>query len=163
MKRILLLLSTLILVCISCTGGKKNKSSKGPLDSNRTVTVTLNQFWGGMPTCELERKDGKDNLLASYIVKAGTKDSTVYASKAIEKTTADSIFAAADRVNFNLDNVYGTGDDKTGMTAIISLKKKKIPQSVSFFRMKNVSDLPADIQQLVRLMNEIAPDDFKLF
>ena len=163
MKRIFFLFPVLILFCFSCLGGKKNKSSKGPLNSNRTVTVTLNQFWGGMPTCELERKDGKDNLLASYIIKSGAKDSTVYASALIEKTIADSIFAAADRVNFNPDNVYGSSDDKTGMTAIISLKKKKIPQSVSFFRMKNVSDLPADVQQLVIRMNAIAPEGFKLY
>lgn len=153
----------LLLAGYSCTGGKKNKLSKGPLASDRTVTVTLNPFWGGMPTCELERKNGKDKLLASYIVKNGQNDSLVYSAKEIDKTSADSIFAAADKVNFYPDNIYGNGDDKTGMKAIVSLKKKKIPQSVTFLRMKNVADLPADVQKLVLLMNRIAPDGFKLY
>lgn len=162
MRRLYTLLFCFCLF-ISCLHKKEQIKNKTELSSDRTVTVTLNRFWGGMPTAELERKKEKDLLTCSYQVRNGQQDSTVYSSKPIEKSTADSIFAAADKINFNPDNVYGSSDDKTGMKAIISLKKKKIPQSVTFLRLKDISELPPDVQNLVILMNRIAPGDFKLY
>ncbi len=158
-RHIVLFAAVVAGMAFSCPSGKKATRGKRSLASNRTLTVTLNRFWGGFPTCELVRKEGKDQLTSSYKV----RDSLVMTSLPVEKTIADSIFLYAQKINFENVNVYGTADARTGMKAFVTLKKGPSTRSISFERLKETDELPADVMEVVRRLNDIAPEGFKLY
>src|SRR5574337_1234994 len=149
----------LLLLLFSC--GKKHAVStdKAP----RSFSVTLHPFWGGSAACELERKNGKDQLTYTYTVKKGNSDSSYSSAAEILKMTADSIFTLADSVNWLNTYTSGTAESKNQLTAVMIYKKGRIPKTLNFDRLKNVSELPADIRPILAILNRIAPDDFKLY
>jgi hypothetical protein len=158
-KSFSLLFAVLLTAAFSCLPGKKPTKGKRSLASDRTLTVTLNRFWGGFPTCELVRKNGQDQLTSSYKV----RDSLVMTSQPVEKIVADSIFFFAEKINFENVNVYGTADARTGMKAFVTLKKGPSSRSIAFEKLKEAYELPADVLEVARRLNDISPEGFKLY
>jgi hypothetical protein len=162
MKNFLFAFIISVLV-ISCQSKQKSTKSKTQILPDRTLTVQFYPYWGGSAEGVLERKNGKTSLYSSYHEKIRGVDTIVTSNTAIEKIMGDSVFAVAEKVKWNADANYGTASGHEGLKVFISLKKGKNEQTVEWGKLKSVNDLPPDLFNLVQLVNEISPADFKLF
>ncbi|MBI3510758.1 MAG: hypothetical protein HY064_08840 [Bacteroidetes bacterium] len=152
-----------ILVVFAACVPRKNVQGNADLSSDRTVTVQFHPFWGGMASCELERKKGKDQLTFSYLEKKNGSDTTENAFVDISTMQADSIFSASEKINWTQTISDGNADPKAGMKIDFIYKKGKRVQNFHWERLNSVNDLPADVKNVLNLMNEKAPDNFKMF
>ena len=160
MRTILLLILMLVTGCLS---HQKATTVTDPYASDRVVKIQFHPFWGGMAACELERKSGKDYLLYTYIVRKPMGDSTYSAPAPVTKAQADSVFAQAERAEWNSDIFFGKADAPIGLTVYGEYKKGMQKKNFTCEKLINASELPKEIFRLATLLNELAPDEMKLF
>jgi hypothetical protein len=158
----ILLLST--LVSFSCKPNKESFRNTAPaIPPAKTLTVQFYPFWGGSAEAILERKNGSDKLYSTYHEKIHGVDTVVTNSITIEKTMADSAFALSEKVKWNDDANYGTASGHEGLKVIVTFHKGRSEQAVMWDKLKSAGELPLDLFNLVQLINQISPEDFKLF
>jgi hypothetical protein len=153
----------LLLFLISCLHHKKSSGEKNTYASDRSVQIHFYPFWGGSASCELERKKGTDQLVYTYHVQKAGTDTSYFAFVTISSTQADSVFALAEKVNWDPDVNYGTVDDKNGLRVNAEYKKGPVKKQVLWERMANANELPPTLFQLAQLLNSFAPQEMKLY
>ena len=165
LKKYFLFVSTFFLLCLfACSSPKKTTAGKpGKLDSDRTLTVEFHPFWGGMAAAELERKKGVDQLRYTYIIRKAMGDSSYSSFANISKEQADTLFARAEKVNWDPGINYGKCADPIGLMVFASLKKGPATKQYSMTRMHDVNDLPPALLVVAQLLNQLAPEDLKLY
>ena len=111
----------------------------------------------------LERKKGKDNLYSTYYQKLNGVDTVLSTVTAVPSSTADSIYALAEKVRWNADANHGTAETRVGLKFYMMHKKGRTEKSVSWENLKNADELPGDILPVIKIVNRVAPDDFKIY
>lgn len=152
-----------LLFSTGCFSKKKTEAPVDPLASDRSVTLEFHPFWGGMSSCELERKGGKDKLAFTYIIRKAMGDSTWSAAGTITKAQADSVFTQAERAEWDSDLFYGTAEGPIGLTVFGEYKKGMLKKNLTCERLKDVNELPKEFLKLAALLNAIAPAEMKLY
>jgi hypothetical protein len=156
---ILFVTVTLTFSCIS----RRKLAKSNPVPADQTLTINFYPFWGGSSGTTLERKKGKDNLYSTYYQKVNGVDTVLTTTTSIASSTADSIYALADKVSWNADANHGSAEARVGLKFYMMQKKGRVEKSVSWENLKNADELPADILSVVKIVNRIAPDDFKIY
>jgi hypothetical protein len=156
------LLFVAVALTFSCISRKK-PSHANPVPPDQTLTINFYPFWGGSSGTTLERKKGKDNLHSTYYQKVNGVDTVLTTTTSVTSATADSIYALAEKVRWNADANYGTAEARTGLKFYMMLKKGRVERSVSWEKLKNADELPADILSVIKIVNRIAPGDFKIY
>lgn len=152
-----------LIVC-SCKHHKAaSEAGTGKIPPNQTLTIGIFPGWGGSAEAILERKNGKDNLYSTYHEKINGRDTVLTQTTFVNASTADSVFALLEAVQWNADANHGTGDQRTGLNFFMTWKKKRAEKSISWEELKNVSELPADIILVIQMVNRISPPDFKIY
>lgn len=161
---VLLLIVATVFAFDSCSGKKKAaRQAAKELLQDQTLTINILPFWGGSANAMLERKNGKDVLINSWIYKQKGADTTVTAIQNIEKNVADSIFFYAGKIKWNDDVNYGTAEATADTKVMVALKKGHFTKTVSWDRLKGVFELPYDILQVVKMVNDVSPAELKLY
>jgi hypothetical protein len=150
---------TLFSSCIS----RKKLSRANPVPPDQMLTISFYPFWGGSSETRLERKKGKSSLYSTYYQKVNGVDTILSTVTTVAPSTADSIYTLAEQVKWNADANYGTAEARTGLKFYMLLKKGRVEKSVSWEKLKNANELPADIFPVIQIVNRIAPDDFKIY
>ncbi|HTL80582.1 MAG TPA: hypothetical protein VL651_02695 [Bacteroidia bacterium] len=156
----LLLVFTLIIAAFSCSGSKHG--TKDPYASDRHLTITFHPFWGGAAICDLERKNGKDALFFEYEQTFTGLDSISKQYVQLSTSEADSLFYYTEKINWTQPLKDGSAVDKVGLKVSIAYKRKTL-QTMSWEKLKSVDELPADVLVLLHKLNDIAPDEYKMF
>jgi hypothetical protein len=146
----------------SCLTKKKPTNVATPIP-DQTLTVDFYTSWGGSAEAILERKNGKDNLYSTYHEKVQGVDTVLTTINFISASTADSIYSFAEKVNWNADANHGTAETRVGLKFYMSLKKGRNEKSVSWENLKSANELPDDIRSVIKIVNRISPDDFKIY
>lgn len=152
-----------ITILVSSCISKKKLSRANPVPPDQTLLISFYPFWGGSSETRLERKKGKNNLYSTYYQKVNGVDTVLSTVTAIPSSTADSVYALVEKVKWNADANYGTSEARTGLKFYMSLKKGRVEKSVSWEKLKNANELPADIFPVIQIVNRIAPEDFKIY
>lgn len=153
----------LTLLATGCFMKKKTDTPVDPLAADRSVAIEFHPFWGGMSSCELERKGGKDKLTYTYIIRKAMGDSSYSAAGTITKAQADSVFVQAEKAEWDSDLFYGTADGPIGLTVFGEYKKGMLKKNLSCERLKDANELPKEFLKLAALLNAIAPEEMKLY
>ena len=69
----------------------------------------------------------------------------------------------AEKVKWNADANHGTAEPRVGLKFNMSLKKGRNIKSVSWENLKGAIELPEDILSVIKIVNRISPDDFKIY
>lgn len=163
MMRILFVLIIVVLFAGACLTHKKTTKTNDPYASDRTVTLQFHPSWGGMAACELERKNGNDQLTYTYIVRKPMGDSTYSTSAPVTKAQADSVFKQAENMEWVSDIFFGSAKDPVGLSVYGAYKRGPLKRNITCQRLKDATELPADVGKLAQLLNDLAPEDFKLY
>lgn len=155
----------LIFSCISCKSKQENKQggTSGTIPPAKTLSIDFYPHWGGSSEAILERKKGTDNLYSTYHQKVNGRDTVLTNQISIPTATADSIYALAEKVNWNSDANHGTAETRVGLKFNMSFQKGRINKSVSWENLINANELPPDILSVIQAVNKISPADFKLY
>ena len=156
-----LLFFIIILLFHSCI--TKGKHTRGNPPADRILTINFYPFWGGSSEALLERKKGVSNLYSTYHLKVNGVDTVLTKSTFINESTADSIYELAENVLWNADANHGTAETRVGLRFNMSFKKGRFTKSVSWENLKNANELPPDILSVIKIVNRICPDDFKIY
>jgi hypothetical protein len=127
------------------------------------LTIDFYPSWGGSAEAVLERKNGKDNLYSTYHQKVNGVDTVLTTKNSVSASTADSVFSLAGKVKWNADANRGTAETRVGLKFNMSLKTGWVTKSVSWENLQNASELPEDILSVIKIVNRISPDDFKIY
>jgi hypothetical protein len=147
----------------ACHHPKASEGNAKTVSPDEKITISIFPSWGGSAEAILEHKNGKDNLYSTYHEKINGVDTTLTQVTRIDPSTADSVFALAEKVKWNDDAHRGTGDARTGLKFDMTWKKGRTEKSVSWENLKNATELPADIFSVLQILNRLSPGDFKLY
>ncbi|CAN5279912.1 hypothetical protein BH09BAC5_BH09BAC5_08760 [soil metagenome] len=158
---IILIFSAVLHSCKS----KENAETKKGNSKKQSITLTIDFYpsWGGSAEAILERKNGKDNLYSTYNEKVKGVDTVLTMITFVPAITADSIYKLAELVNWNDDANHGTADPRVGLKFNMSIKKGRNLRAVGWESLVNANELPEDIIPVIRMVNRISPDDFKIY
>lgn len=147
-----------------CLHSKKSTVTTDPLASDRSVILQFHPFWGGMSSCELERKNTKDKLSYTCIVRRPMGGDSTYSSfVTISKAKADSIFLQAEKAEWNSDLFYGSATGAIGLTVFGEFKKGMQKKNLNCEKLNDARELPKEFLKLASLLNALAPEEMKLY
>src|ERR1041385_1474688 len=90
-------------VVSACHHPKASEGNAKTVSPDEKITIAMFPSWGGSAEAILECKNGKNNLYSAYHEKINGVDTTLTLVTTIDPSTADSVFALAEKVKWNDD------------------------------------------------------------